>query len=191
MKTDKEKIIQLIKSPEQQNIELGLIIVESLGLLDEIYQEEYEELYEFLRQYDSIQATTCKKIAIISILGLKKLDLSYNKLSSLPESFGNLSNLRILYLNDNQLSSLPESFGNLSNLRIFGLHKNQLSSLPKSFGKLNNLTRFNLRYNQLSSLPESFGNLSNLTRLWLSHNFIHHANRAKYEAMLPQCEFYW
>ena len=42
------------------------------------------------------------------------LGLSYNQLTSLPESFGNLRVGGDLVLYNNQLTSLPESFGNIT-----------------------------------------------------------------------------
>ena len=42
-----------------------------------------------------------------------KLSCYYNNLMSLPESIGNLINLKELYCNNNQLTFLPESIGNL------------------------------------------------------------------------------
>lgn len=47
------------------------------------------------------------------IRSLRDLDLD-----RLPESIGNLSNLKILNLGANQLASLPDNIGNLSNLTV-------------------------------------------------------------------------
>ena len=46
-----------------------------------------------------------------------------------------------LRLFDNQLTSLPNSFGDLSALTNLGLKQNQLTSLPDSFGRLTALTQ--------------------------------------------------
>ncbi|MFX1260061.1 MAG: leucine-rich repeat domain-containing protein, partial [Promethearchaeota archaeon] len=95
----------------------------------------------------------------------------YNQgLSTLPESIGNLSSLKILELWSNKLSTLPESIGNLSSLKDLRLGGNKLSTLPESITKLTSLQKLNLQSNQLTTLPESIGNLSSLKDLWLGGN---------------------
>jgi Leucine-rich repeat (LRR) protein/GTPase SAR1 family protein len=101
---------------------------------------------------------------------LKALDLRYNKLSPLPESLGQLTQLKALDLSYNQLSSLPESLGQLTQLQALDLSSNQLSSLPESLGQLKQLQALDLSSNQLSSLPESLGQLTKLQDLNLSSN---------------------
>src|SRR5665647_1332181 len=46
------------------------------------------------------------------------LDLSYSKLTSLPESIGSLTQLQNLYVDNNQLTFLPDSIGQLAQLQI-------------------------------------------------------------------------
>ncbi len=65
---------------------------------------------------------------------LKKLDLSNNKLQSLPYEINHLTHLTHLYLSTNYLTNIPEL--NLYKLRHLSLSNNQLSKLPS----LNNLT---------------------------------------------------
>jgi len=99
-----------------------------------------------------------------------ELSVSSNQLTSLPESIGELTNLTSLNLTDNQLTSLPNSIGKLTNLTKLDISSNQLTSLPESIGQLTNLTILNLNNNRLLSLPESIGNLSNLIRINLVDN---------------------
>ena len=91
-------------------------------------------------------------------------------LSVLPESIGNLDDLRSLYLEWNNLSSLPESFFQLTNLMSLYISNNQLEEIGESIGNLNNLYFLDLGYNQIPSIPDSFCNLSNLTYWWMFNN---------------------
>jgi Leucine-rich repeat (LRR) protein len=101
---------------------------------------------------------------------LQMLMMQNNQLTSLPESFGELTQLQTLHLNNNQLTSLPESFGNLTQLQTLLIDNNQLTSLPESFGNLTRLPKLELHYNQLTSLPQSIGNLTQLQMLDLQYN---------------------
>ncbi|MFX0094761.1 MAG: leucine-rich repeat domain-containing protein, partial [Candidatus Hodarchaeota archaeon] len=98
------------------------------------------------------------------------LDLSDQRLKSLPKSFGNLKSLKKLNLRRNQLNSLPESFGDLKKRQVLELNQNQLRSLPETFKNLKNLQTLVLEFNKLKSLPENFGQLSNLETLRLGRN---------------------
>ncbi|MFX1255439.1 MAG: leucine-rich repeat domain-containing protein, partial [Promethearchaeota archaeon] len=84
-----------------------------------------------------------------------------------PESFGNLTKLKVLTLNENKLSALPKSFGQLKSLQTLDLRRNQLNALPETFGNLISLQDINLIGNQLSTLPGSFRNLTTLRKLHL------------------------
>ena len=94
------------------------------------------------------------------LLGMTKLDLPSEELTSLPESLGNLTGLEMLSLWGNQLTSLPESLGNLTRLKILSLGGNKLTPLPDFLSNLTGLETLSLGKNQLTSLPESLGNLT-------------------------------
>ncbi len=98
------------------------------------------------------------------------LDLGRNRLTSLPESIGNLTSLTNLDLSRNYLTSLPESIGNLTSLTNLNLFNNCITSLPESIGNLKLLTNLNLLKNILISLPDSIGNLKLLKKLNLYDN---------------------
>jgi len=99
-----------------------------------------------------------------------RVDLSGNKLKSLPVEIGELSFLKLLRIQDNLLEELPNEIGGLENLVILHLSGNRLKRLPGSIGQLTNLTTLNLDNNKLETLPPAIGNLKNLKHLHLKRN---------------------
>jgi len=111
-----------------------------------------------------------KKIREARRSGAKELDLIGMKLTELPESLGQLTQLQSLDLSYNQLKTLPESLGQLTQLQDLNLSRNQLTTLPEWLGDLTQLQSLDLSENQLTALPESLGNLTQLQSLDLSKN---------------------
>ncbi len=102
---------------------------------------------------------------------LIKLDCSKNKLTSLPETIGNLKNLQELYFNKNQLANLPKAIAGLQKLSMLTLYKNLLvGGMPEAICELQNLQFLDLSENQLATLPENIVCLGALTFLDLSSN---------------------
>jgi signal recognition particle receptor subunit beta len=101
---------------------------------------------------------------------LRSLNLCYNKLATLPDSISNLTQLQSLYLLSNTLSVLPEGIGKLTHLTSLRLDDNQLTELPESLGNLTQLRYLKLDSNQLTALPESLNKLKELEELVLADN---------------------
>jgi Leucine-rich repeat (LRR) protein len=100
----------------------------------------------------------------------KELDLSGEglpKLIELPESLGQLTQLRSLNLSGNQLATLPEWLGRLTQLQSLNLSSNQLATLPEWLGRLTQLQSLNLSNNEVAVLPEWLGRLTQLQSLAL------------------------
>lgn len=93
------------------------------------------------------------------------LNLSGKGLTSLPDSLGELTDLRVLDLSANGLAVLPDVLGSLTGLRELDLSRNGLTSLPDFLGNLTNLEFLGLAGNGLTDLPDSLGNLTNLALL--------------------------
>ncbi len=64
--------------------------------------------------------------------GANELYLAGLGLTELPESLGQLTQLRLLRLHENRLKALPESLGNLTQLLLLDLQRNQLTALPRT-----------------------------------------------------------
>jgi internalin A len=101
---------------------------------------------------------------------LQRLDLHFNKLTSLPPEIGRLTSLQRLDLGGNELTSLPPEIGLLTSLQDLDLWDNRLTSLPPEIGLLTSLQRLALGSNRLTSLPPEIGLLTSLQDLALGSN---------------------
>jgi len=123
---------------------------------------------------------------------LEVLDLSNNQLSSLPDNFADLHQLKILFLSNNLFDHLPAVLGQCPNLEMIGFKANQIRTvpeasipkqtrwliltdnkieqLPDSLGQCHRLEKLALAGNQLTSLPESMANCHQLALIRLSAN---------------------
>src|SRR5881227_1231199 len=105
---------------------------------------------------------------------------------SLPESIGNLSNLKVLRLYGaldptdlsdtnrptppSKIKSLPGTIGKLQNLEELDLGRNRIKSIPSQIASLQKLKRLALDHNDIHELPPFVGNLKNLQELSVSGN---------------------
>jgi hypothetical protein len=102
---------------------------------------------------------------------LTLLNAANNRLHSVPESLGSLTQLRLLGLRSNELKSLPERlFARLSSLESLFLTENELTSLPESIGACLSLRKLQCGRNKLASVPDSLLRLPQLEMLRLSCN---------------------
>jgi len=90
-----------------------------------------------------------------------RLDLSKDKLTEIPSAIYAYKNLRELNLSQNKLTSLPDDF-HLPNLQILNLEKNDLDTFSNSICRNTALTHLYMGKNKIKYLPETIGNLQNL-----------------------------
>ena len=123
---------------------------------------------------------------------LEVLDLTDNKLSKLPENFGDFKKLKILFLSNNNFTAFPAVVAECPNLSMIGIRNNQINmvaenalplstrwliltdneitKLPTSMGDLSLLQKCMLSGNRLTSLPESMSKCHNLELLRIAVN---------------------
>ncbi|KAM4665022.1 leucine-rich repeat-containing protein 59 isoform 1-T4 [Discoglossus pictus] len=100
-----------------------------------------------------------------------ELDLSLSDLSEIPvRELAALPKATALDLSCNKLTSLPGEFCSLTHIVRLDLSKNQLLQLPPEFGRLINLQHLDLLQNRLTVLPVTFAQLRNLKWLDLKDN---------------------
>src|SRR6185503_20947453 len=101
-----------------------------------------------------------KKIEEARQSGATELDLSgkWNeespKLTELPESLSQLTQLQSLDLGNNRVTALPEWLCQLAQLQTLDLNNNYLTALPEWLCLLAQLQTLELNNNSLTALPE-------------------------------------
>jgi len=93
---------------------------------------------------------------------LVSLNLSHNRLSSIPDSIFGFLHLRELNVSFNNLSELPPSICLLDKLRKMNASDNQISRLPPGVEQLQSLEKLNLLNNPLQHIPLALGGLPRL-----------------------------
>jgi hypothetical protein len=123
---------------------------------------------------------------------LTMLDLSGNRLRTLPDDLPRLHALRILFCSGNLFETLPAVLGRCADLDIIGfkanaianvpdesipagvrwliLSDNRIEAMPESVGRCHRLQKFALAGNRLGGLPAGLSNCARLELLRISAN---------------------
>ena len=91
-------------------------------------------------------------------------------ITKLPESIGNLTELKGLFLSNNRLVSIPDRIIDLHKLEKLHLDGNELVSMPDDIGTLSALKTLYLNDNKIVDLPVSITQLQHLKVLHLANN---------------------
>jgi hypothetical protein len=100
---------------------------------------------------------------------LEILDLSGNKLSSLPADFGKLKHLKIAFFSDNFFTEYPTVLVDCPDLEMVGFKANQISTIP-SEALSTNLRWLILTNNRIEAIPSSIGKCIRLQKCMLAGN---------------------
>ena len=129
------------------------------------YKDEYGVIY-YTDNFDNI-LTSLKDFNITG-----NLNLSNNKLQTLPPEFCNIIIGGDLNLSHNELQTLPEDFCSIKVGGNLNLAYNQLKTLPVYFENIKIGGNLNLEHNLLKILPENFSKISVGGELNLSYNLL-------------------
>jgi len=100
---------------------------------------------------------------------LEVLDLTDNKLSTLPKDFSLFKKLKILFISNNHFTEVPTILSKCPNLSMIGFRNNHINTVAENALPLT--TRWLiLTDNEIEKLPESMGELSLLQKCMLSGN---------------------
>ncbi|WP_256006831.1 leucine-rich repeat domain-containing protein [Pedobacter deserti] len=130
---------------------------------------------------------------VFELKGIRFLSIGMNPISSLPERFKELTNLRhfnatrclfkeippilfelreleLINLTGNQIETIPDEIEQLSNLKTLTIGSNKISAVPESITRVTALTSIDLANNQIKNLPGGMIDLFNLRTLVLTGN---------------------
>ncbi|KAI6179263.1 Leucine-rich repeat-containing protein 57 [Aphelenchoides besseyi] len=103
---------------------------------------------------------------------LKQLNFSHNRLEELPDEIGCLKTLETLDVSNNRLTCLPDSLAGCSSLKILNASNNAISVFPTSVCHAFQIEHLDFSCNEITSLPDEIAHLTavelNLNRNRLS-----------------------
>lgn len=101
---------------------------------------------------------------------LQQLQLSGNKLKSIPDQIFKLTNLKNLWINNNEIDEINPNISQLKSLHTLDISMNNIKEIPTSIKLLTQIYELSLSRNKLSTLPNVFKHLQKLRSLDLSFN---------------------
>ena len=102
---------------------------------------------------------------------LEILDLSFNKLSQLPENFSDFKKLKIAFFSDNDFTIFPEVLAKCPSLTMIGFKSNNINHIPENTFPID-LQWLILTNNCITEIPKSIGNCHKLQKVAFSGNQI-------------------
>lgn len=126
-------------------------------------------------------------VELFQFKNLVELNLSKNKLTSLPSEFI-FEHLEVLHLTKNKFEDFPTVLCKNRTLKQLFFGKNSLSELPECIGELTNLVILDVWFNTVSILPESMIKLRKLRSFDLRGMNYSDAFQAKWRKLLPWVE---
>ncbi len=101
-----------------------------------------------------------------------KLNLSNQKLKSIPAEIFFLTNLQWLDLSENRIQAIPAEMGNLKRLQFLNLYSNKIKLLPAEMQELGNLHTLFVAENRLTEIPAWVGGMGKLRTFNFAYNRI-------------------
>ncbi|KAJ1510986.1 hypothetical protein HMI54_001218 [Coelomomyces lativittatus] len=138
-------------------------VLEYLSISENSSINDFPSDVVILENLKTFEAQKCGFSFIPTSIGnlssLTHLDLRQNQYSdaSFSEAFGKLKHLVYLNLSENRLSTIPECFLLFSELKELDLSHNRITIIPDNLWRLHKLEKLNLSFNCLTSLPDNIG----------------------------------
>lgn len=133
-------------------------------VIDKAEQEKWETLCLKVNNFQEIP------VEIGRLTNIKHLHIceTTGKSIFLPPEIGRLKQLEVFVAYDCHMVSLPEEFGELTNLKVVNLNHNNFTVFPKEILRLEKLESLAIDFN-FKILPDEICNLIHLKYLYLPH----------------------
>ncbi|MCX6232133.1 MAG: leucine-rich repeat domain-containing protein [Bacteroidetes bacterium] len=162
-------------------------------------QAVYTSVYEAMKHPEKVYRLDLSKQklqtipkGVFTLYNLQELILAKNKLHEIPQEIGNLTNLQKLDVSRNELTELPSSIGNLTNLVELIANQNEIYKLPPEIGNLINMEYLDLWSNEIDSFPKEIANLKDtLKKLDLRVILINLEKQKIIIELLPETDIYF
>ena len=145
--------------------------VVTLKLINNHLRKLPDELFTAsqLRRLDlSFNLLTTIQAAVFGMPNLEYLNLSHNQLKELPDTDNWSPQLLTIDLTKNNLQSLPAGIQH-SAIEILNLSENQFTTIPRCLCRIKSLTSLDLSHMSISSFPKEMENLDKLVNLNVSN----------------------
>jgi len=165
----------LITLPDEAvstGVEAGVLAVDLSKNSFSEFPSNLEPLLPSLHELNISRNKLCSVPDLLATCSLLSfLDLSNNKLSSLPPSMGSLPHLREIILSVNSFTSIPPPLYSCAKLETILIANNQINTLDiESLSKLTNLAILDLQNNALQTIPPELGKVTQIRTLQLEGN---------------------
>ena len=129
--------------------------------------------------------------AILQFKNLQHLDLSKNKIETVPAEISNLTKLEYLSIGKNNLNEFPEGIVELANLKKLILNQNLIPTIPFLIKNLQKLEYLDMYSNDIGNIPESLSELKNLKEADFRVIQFTSAEKSKIESLLPHVKLHF
>jgi Leucine-rich repeat (LRR) protein len=87
---------------------------------------------------------------VFTMTNLKRLDIGWNRISTIPTDISKLVRLEELWINSNPLKEIPHDVSKCTNLKVIDLRDTQVKILPYSLGRLKRMVQLKTEGSKIS-----------------------------------------
>ncbi len=161
-----------------------------LGLQDINMYHSFKEAYRYPAEVEGLVVKKAKlkrfpTKRLERFKNLVYLDLSKNKIDSIPAEIAQFSKLQVLILNNNQITRPSPALYTLKNLKILKLGKNNIDYISHEIGGLTELIEIDLWNNPIVRIPPEIKALKKLKKLDVRYTGLNKSELKKLKKNLP------